>query len=285
MKQSLFFFIIWFGCCQLQAQPKAARVPLPIRSMDCDKAVLAGEANLRVSYALNADDLSDMGTYIDLQYLLVGEGVSKYYSALLSASDSLIHVWRKEHPNSPGVPLWLGEGGKRDDCWSEYQYTEIFKVGDEITVYSRMPHPLQRYDCWHKEPYPLQQWSIQNDTLTVCGYKCQKAVCHFRGRNFEAWFAPDIPVSQGPWKFGGLPGLILKLYDVDGLYRFECVNIEQGKFSIKKYDYSGYKQMDRSRLLKLQRRINEDFFRLTGAVDDQGKPLSFYTPYEPLELE
>ena len=72
MKQSLFFFIIWFGCCQLQAQPKAARVPLPIRSMDCDKAVLAGEANLRVSYALNADDLPDMGTYIAIPLFMCG---------------------------------------------------------------------------------------------------------------------------------------------------------------------------------------------------------------------
>lgn len=281
MKRKSFLLAFLFVCCCLQAQPKVSHYVFAPRYLkDYDKSVVVDEARLRVSYALNADDLSDTGTYVDLEYLLVGDSVSRYYSAFLNYRDSAIVEWEKAHPEANSVPIWIGEGGKRNDCWSEYQYSDIFKEGKEITVYSRMPRVLERFDCWHKEVYPLQQWDIQSDTLSVCGYVCQKAVCHFRGRSFEAWFAPDIPVSLGPWKFGGLPGLILKLYDVDRLYRFECVNIEQGKFPIKKYHYSQYKPVKRSRLLKLQRKINEDYFSITSA--DQR---SFYTPYEPLELE
>ena len=35
---------------------------------------------------------------------------------------------------------------------------------------------------------------------TVASFDCQKAECDFRGRRWEAWFTPEIPVSEGPWK-------------------------------------------------------------------------------------
>jgi len=58
------------------------------------------------------------------------------------------------------------------------------------------------------EKIPPQQWEIMNDTLTIMGYLCQKAVSTFRGRNHIAWFTSEIPVNDGPWKLYGLPGLI-----------------------------------------------------------------------------
>lgn len=289
MKRFCFFLlaIALCGYSVLLAQPKTAKYIIdPARLKNLDKTVTLDTAGLRVSYALNADDLADPHTYIDLQCLEIGNRVAKYYSRFLSDKEQRVDAWIKERPSAQSVPHWLGEGGKRQDCWSEYQYSEIFKEGDIITVYSRMPHGLGRYDCWHKEPYPLQQWTVQPDTLTICGQLCQKAVCHFRGRSFEAWFAPGIPVGMGPWKFGGLPGLILKVQDADRLYTFECVGVELGKFPIRKYDYSRYREMDRKQLLKLQRRINEDYFRVAHVRDtNTGKPLSFYQAYEPLELE
>lgn len=54
-----------------------------------------------------------------------------------------------------------------------------------------------------------------------------KATCTFRGREYTAWFCVDIPISNGPWKFGGLPGLILKVYDKDHLFVFESIEIEK----------------------------------------------------------
>lgn len=61
-------------------------------------------------------------------------------------------------------------------------------------------------------------------------------MCYFRGRSYVAWFTMDIPIENGPWKFAGLPGLILKVYDDKKLYDFECVKIEKNKisFPIKK---------------------------------------------------
>ena len=56
-------------------------------------------------------------------------------------------------------------------------------------------------------------WNITNDTKTVGDYKVQKATAQFRGRNYVAWFSPEIPLPYGPWKLGGLPGLVLEAYD------------------------------------------------------------------------
>lgn len=282
-------FYLWLLCsiyaCGLLAQPKNNLVMRPKPFIDV-KYAWVDSASLRISYALNAGRLDDISTYVDLQYLEIGKRISKYYSALLAHSDSLINIWVKEHPGAQGIPYWRGEGGTNSDCWSEYQYSEIFRQDGELTVYCRMPQFFSKYDCWYAEPYPLQQWVLLPDTLTICGQLCQKAICSFRGRSWEAWFAPGIPVSEGPWTFGGLPGLILKVYDKDRLYTFECVQIGQGSFPIKKYDYKRFKPMDRSKILQLQRRLNEDYFKLAGLRDEKtGKVFSFFKPYEPLELE
>lgn len=40
---------------------------------------------------------------------------------------------------------------------------------------------------------------------------------------------PDLPISSGPWKFYGFPGLILKAEDTTGTHRFEAYSLLEGK--------------------------------------------------------
>lgn len=60
--------------------------------------------------------------------------------------------------------------------------------------------------------HPMQ-WQISKETKDIQGVVVQKARCEHRGRAYTAWFAPSIPINNGPWKLGGLPGLILEAYD------------------------------------------------------------------------
>lgn len=62
-----------------------------------------------------------------------------------------------------------------------------------------------------KDILQLFEWDIKNDTTSIIGYKCYKAKTKFRGREFEVFFTNDIPISDGPAKYNGLPGLILKI--------------------------------------------------------------------------
>ena len=57
------------------------------------------------------------------------------------------------------------------------------------------------------------------------GYICQLATCHYRGRIWNAWFSPDIPVSEGPWKLFGLPGLVLEANDADSHYTYKAIEL------------------------------------------------------------
>ena len=66
-----------------------------------------------------------------------------------------------------------------------------------------------------QEPIALQNWKITNETKKFGKFTCKKATAKFRGRDYTAWFTSEIPVSFGPWKFNGLPGLILEVYDTD----------------------------------------------------------------------
>lgn len=58
-----------------------------------------------------------------------------------------------------------------------------------------------------------QDWELKPDTMTILNYLCYRAVCQWRGREYEAWYTPEIPIGEGPLKFGGLPGLIMKVED------------------------------------------------------------------------
>ena len=69
------------------------------------------------------------------------------------------------------------------------------------------------------------QWKIEGKDSVIAGYHCQAATTSLRGRRWRAWFTLDIPVSDGPWKLCGLPGLILRATDEQGYFDFDCTGI------------------------------------------------------------
>ena len=78
----------------------------------------------------------------------------------------------------------------------------------------------------YQEKAPLFHWQLTTIKKVVAGYECQQAYTAFGGRIWEAWFTRDIPVSEGPYKFYGLPGLIVKVRDTHDNYGFELLSFE-----------------------------------------------------------
>ncbi|UFK96676.1 GLPGLI family protein [Kaistella faecalis] len=64
-------------------------------------------------------------------------------------------------------------------------------------------------------------WKISNEKAKIGSYNTQKATTEFGGRTWNAWFTPDIPLQDGPYKFHGLPGLIVKIEDDGKNYSWE----------------------------------------------------------------
>jgi len=77
-----------------------------------------------------------------------------------------------------------------------------------------------------KDAYPEINWQILDSTKYIKGLTCQKAEGDFRGRHYIAWFTDKIPIPDGPWKLGGLPGLILWAYDEKKQFIFEAQSID-----------------------------------------------------------
>ena len=115
----------------------------------------------------------------------------------------------------------------REAVYPEELY--IRKDGMSFTVCRTMSdRVVLRYE---EEPAEFS-WQLLPETGEVMGYPCQKARTGFKGRVYEAWYCSALPVDAGPYKFGGLPGLILKAADTAGDYVWEAVGIEKGTWPI-----------------------------------------------------
>lgn len=79
----------------------------------------------------------------------------------------------------------------------------------------------------YSEASPDFGWKVEEEWKEIAGYNACKATCSFRGRDYVAWFSPEIPVSDGPWKFQGLPGLILEVYDEPCQYWYSVKGIRE----------------------------------------------------------
>lgn len=76
-----------------------------------------------------------------------------------------------------------------------------------------------------EEPSAKIEWTIQSQKKEILQQECQMATTTFKGRHYTAWFAPAIPISAGPWKLNGLPGIILAANDDKNEVSFTCTKI------------------------------------------------------------
>lgn len=93
----------------------------------------------------------------------------------------------------------------------------------------------------YTEDWEKPQWELMDSTKTVLNLPCQLAISQYRGRTWYAWFTIDIPISEGPWKLCGLPGLILEAHDEKSDYHYTATGIIQDNIpDVGIYNYSEY---------------------------------------------
>lgn len=96
-----------------------------------------------------------------------------------------------------------------------YQVEKEYQTGK--TIYkSRLGR-----DAYSYEEERSQEWKVSPETMKIGEYKVQKAETDFAGRHWVAWFTTDVSFPDGPYKFRGLPGLIVKTEDTTGDYSFD----------------------------------------------------------------
>ncbi|PQA94982.1 GLPGLI family protein [Chryseobacterium piscicola] len=71
------------------------------------------------------------------------------------------------------------------------------------------------------------KWEIKDSTKIANSYKLQMAETAWGGRKWIAWFCSEIPISEGPYKFRGLPGLVMEVLDTKKNYLYNLVFFEK----------------------------------------------------------
>lgn len=179
--------------------------------------------------------------------LKVGKTTSVFYNSDLKTADSL------EYRHS-------------EFFFARYRDNDMFKriAGlPKDVIYKNYPSGkvriLDRFDFSNwviDEDWEKPIWLVTDSTTKIMGYDCILAKTHYRGRFWNAWFAPEIPVDDGPWKLCGLPGLILSANDSKGHYEYDAVSIQtEGVGFVEYYDYDAGNRLvsnDRRKSLSLK---------------------------------
>ena len=245
-------------------------------------------ASMKCMYrATQLKDTLDVAFYEDLLILQIGPQVSKCFSYYTFQNDSLRQTPEGNRQASELFNRALADFHKHRD---RSRFLNSFPRNRTVTIVYKN-HPagaitvtdgLREDQVMYRDTLNAQQWTIVDSTREVLGYTCQQATAEFRGRRWTAWFATDIPVSDGPWKLGGLPGLILEAYDKGHQYTFIAVGLERVAEEpivfTRRGGKHGYRTVDRRAFLKAK------IFDLThgGALGASGLKS---TDYEPVYMD
>lgn len=152
----------------------------------------------------------------ELMVLNIGDDKSEFYGFEKYKSDSTLNADSKKGIYS--MPR----------CKKMYSDRVIRNINSQKIEFITLLEPYR---------YSVSQlinlkWNILADFTSILGYDVQKATTEFGGRKWIAWFAKEILIQSGPYKFFGLPGLILKIEDIHKNHVFELKGIKA-----KKIDY------------------------------------------------
>lgn len=143
------------------------------------------------------------------------------------------------------------------------------------------------------EEEPRIAWVVDEEPAdTLAGYACRRAEGDWGGRRWRVWFAEELPAPVGPWKLGGLPGVILRAECAEGSYRFEVERIEAEAVPIVRYDRR-VQRMSKQKWQQTERRMfthPRDYFTRNGELKVftlEGRPLTgeWTIRYDPMEKE
>jgi len=161
----------------------------------------------------------------------------------------------REHPLTENMVLYIGQSAGAYRSYDAIVYNAQFKkawaeaaaaspdgnvrinrrgVGTAIEYYQypnnkrlARKEPLMMNSYLIEDTMPVIDWKTSSDTATFGGLHCQKATCHFKGREYTAWFCPDLPIRVGPWKLNGLPGVIVDASDSKNEVVFKFDGVEK----------------------------------------------------------
>ena len=168
-------------------------------------------------YASDSTKIDSLKT--EWMYLDINKTGSEYYSKSAFESDSIINESIKKQMASGMKSISVSrnrQGGEVsyevEKTYPDYKISLITNIGNDTYKVS--------------EDRPIN-WKISTDKKKIGEFQTQKATTHFAGRNWIAWFTADVPIQDGPYKFSGLPGLIVEIADEKNSHKIELKGLKK----------------------------------------------------------
>lgn len=165
---------------------------------------------LRVIYELTFQIDSTDASSIQTEHMIlnINNSISSYESERKYLKDSILAS------NNPNALFGLSK--------SKFKY-KLYKNRNTNKINTLHDYTAYKFEV--EEVIPKIKWIIHKDQKKILNLDCIKATSRFKGRNYIAWFTNAIPISEGPYKFTGLPGLIMEIYDRKNHYKHEAIGI------------------------------------------------------------
>lgn len=136
----------------------------------------------------------------------------------------------------------------------------IFKDSKSQKIYYR--DMISFSEFYIKDNLNMMDWTLNENTKEILGYSCQEATTSYGGRFYIAYYSPEIPINTGPWRFSGLPGLILEVHSIDKALNLKAtsIKIEDKQIEINN-PYQNKKQMTWQEFLDLYKKKYDEVLR------------------------
>lgn len=196
---------------------------------------------LKVIYDLTyqIDSLDNQNIRSERMFLFTNKKLSSYESEVHYLKDSILKS------NNPQGLFGISK--------SKFRY-KIFKNKTEQKINTL--YDYTRYKFYIEENFPNLDWKIGTETKKILGFECTKANVNFAGRDYIAWFTNEIAISDGPYKFSGLPGLIMEIYDTKKHYKHIVIGIEKVNNNLI-FDNKGFTKISKVQFNDFLKKIKE----------------------------
>ena len=250
------------------------------------KQIVCDTVRYTIVYDMTYQDgvwTNQIDTMVEPMRLDIGDRCTRFYSYAAFQSDSI-----NAANAAKGETMMTYSETVSWQVYKNYPKEGCFTFLDDISGFNY-------YAVTEQAVQP--QWTLCPDsTATILGYQCRLATATYKGRQWSAWYAEDIPMNAGPWKLCGLPGLILRAYDSGRTYVFEATAMRNADGTPMMYQGCDYEPVSYAELKKEYDRYYADPFgyvrlyapNLRRIVTDDGHgtpmPAPKNLPHNQIEL-
>ena len=252
---------------------------LSVPAVDLTDARVLDTAFLVVGYTFSyqKEDWNRFG-WVDVPVTLaVGKTWSKFHPDILQQIDEQLTGQSAERA-LPIVPHAVSP-----------RIGTVYSNADRVVAEHRVPFSDGTLAEYREKPL-VSEWRFSDSCTTILGYECRLASATVRGRSWQAWFAPEMPLPGNLWIFRGLPGVVLRAKT--DMFEFECTFIRRERIPILQ-PHAKRMKTTREKWRKFERYYHEMPYR---AFNADGSHVFFdgpykldennwTIPYNPIELE